>query len=75
MGGITMGFIALIGFWCAVVRLWVVDGPKIPLGFVGLWFAGLFGLPCLGVSGFFFLAMEALLAVILLIIAQYKSAL
>jgi hypothetical protein len=54
---------------------WVVDGPKIPLVFIGLWLVGWLGFPHLGVSGTFFLALEALMAAGLLIIAQYKSSL
>ena len=68
-----MGLIALIAFWGVAIRLWVVDGPKIPLVFIALWSLGFFGIPFLHWSGFVFLAFECVLAVILLIIERYKS--
>ena len=70
-----MGLIALIVFWGSAIRLWVEDGAKIPLIFIALWFAGLFGIPLLGLNSYFFLMFEALLAAMLLIIHQYKSSL
>jgi hypothetical protein len=70
-----MGIFVIVVFWAAIVRLWMVDGPKIPLVFIVLWLAGFFGLPLLGISGLFFLAFEAIMAAILLIIAQYKASL
>jgi len=68
-----MGLIALIAFWTFAIRLWIIDGPKTPLIFIGLWFAGLFVIPMLGGSGYIFLAFEAILAVILLIIERCQS--
>lgn len=68
-----MGSIALVAFWVFAIRLWAVDGPKIPLIFIGLWLLGLFGFPVLGLSGFF-MSFEAILAVILILIERYKSA-
>lgn len=68
-----MGIFVIVVFWAAVIRLWVVDGPKIPLFFIALWLAGFFGFPYLGISGLFFLALEAVMAATLLIIAQYKA--
>jgi hypothetical protein len=70
-----MALFVLVIFWAAVVRLWVADGPKIPLIFIALWLAGFFGFPHLGINAAFFLAFEAIMAAILLIIAQYKSSL
>jgi hypothetical protein len=69
-----MGLLPLIAFWVVVIRLWIIEGPKVPLIFIGLWLAGLFGFPALGWSGYIFLAFEALLAAILLIVEKYKSA-
>ena len=68
-----MGLIALIVFWGAAVRLWIVDGPKIPLVFMALWLLAFFAFPRLHWSGYVFLAFEAILAAILLIIERYKS--
>jgi hypothetical protein len=68
-----MGIITLIVFWGAIVRVWIADGPKIPIIFILLWLAGFFGIPYFDISGYLFMSMEAILAVILLIIGQYKS--
>jgi hypothetical protein len=68
-----MGIIVLIAFVGIVIHLWVTDGPGIPLVFIGLWLAGFFGFPRLHWNGFFFLAYEAILAAILLIIGRYKE--
>jgi hypothetical protein len=68
-----MGIITLLVFWGAIVKVWMADGPRIPIMFILLWLAGFFGMPSLDVSGNLFMSMEALLAVILLIIGQYKS--
>jgi len=65
--------IALIVFWGAAIRLWMLDEPKIALVFIALWVLGFFGLPMLHWSGVFFLAYECILAAILLIIERYKS--
>ena len=65
--------IALIAFWGAAIRLWMLDEPKIALVFIALWVLGFFGFPMLHWSGGFFLAYECILAAILLIIERYKS--
>ncbi len=68
-----MGLIALLAFWTFAIRLWIVDGPKVPIIFIGLWLLAFFGTPFLGLSGHFFLAFEAILAAILIIVERYKS--
>ena len=68
-----MGLVVLIAFWGVAIRLWMVDGPKIPLVFIALWALGFFIFPMLHWSGYFFLALECILAVILLIVERYKS--
>ena len=68
-----MGLVALIAFWGVSIRLWAVDGAKIPLIFIAVWLLGFFSFPLLHWSGMFFLAFECILAVILLIIERYKS--
>ena len=70
-----MGLVALIAFWVVAIRLWILDGPKLPLIFIVLWIAGLFGFPALGWPAYLFMAFEALLAAILLIVEKYKEAL
>jgi hypothetical protein len=67
------GWIALVAFWVAAIKLWIVDGPKIPLVFIGLWLLAFFGFPALGLSAAVFLAVECIMAVILLITERYKS--
>jgi hypothetical protein len=64
---------ALVAFWGTAIKLWMVEGPKIPLVFIVLWFIAFFGVPRLHWPGTVFLAFECLLAVILLIIERYKS--
>ena len=68
-----MGIITLIVFWGAVVKVWMADGPRIPLIFILLWLAVFFGLPYLENTGNLVMSMEAIMAVILLIIGKYKS--
>ena len=67
------GLIALVAFWVVAIRLWIVDGPKVPLIFIVIWAAGYFGLPAVGVRSYFVVAFEALLAAILLIVERYKE--
>ena len=70
-----MGLIVIVAFWGTAIRLWIDDGPKTPLIFIAIWLAGLFGFPEVGWnSGYQFLAFEAILAVILIIIERYKNA-
>jgi hypothetical protein len=68
-----MGLVALLAFWGVAIRLWIVDGPKIPLVFMALWALGFFVFPMLRWSGYFFLAFECILAVILLLVERYRS--
>lgn len=64
--------IAFMAFWSLVIRLWALGGLKVPLVFIGLWCLGLFGLTLLG-QGYFFMGFEAVLALVLLIINEYKG--
>jgi hypothetical protein len=68
-----MGIVALVAFWGLAIRLWMVDGPKIPLVFIALWTVALFGFPMLHWAGYFFVAFECILGAILLIVERYKS--
>lgn len=69
------GLIALGVFWVAAIRLWVVDGPKIPLICIGIWLVGFFVFPMLHVPGYIFLVLECLMGIILLLVDRYKSSL
>ena len=69
-----MGIIALVAFWTLAIRLWAVDGPKVPLVFILLWMIGFFGFPLLGFSSYVFIAFEAGMAAVLLVVERYKSA-
>jgi len=69
------GLIALGVFWVAAIRLWVVDGPKLPLICIGIWLVGFFVFPMLRVPGYIFLVLECLMGVILLLVDRYKSSL
>jgi hypothetical protein len=71
----AFGLIALVTFWVAAIKLWFVDGAKIPLIFIGLWLIAFLGFPRLHWPGPLFMVVECLLAVILLLIDRYKSAL
>lgn len=68
-----MGLIVLLVFWALVIRMWIMDGPRVPLIFIGLWLVALFGLPLIGWGGYPFLAMEAFLAVSLIIVEKYND--
>ena len=68
-----VGIIGLIVFWGSAIKLWVVDGPKIPIIFILIWLIGLFGFQRMGVKGYCFIIFEVILAVILIIVERYKS--
>ena len=69
-----MGIIALIAFWASAIKLWVADGPKIPIIFILIWLIGLFCFQRVWVrSGYGFVVFEAILTVILIIIERHKS--
>jgi hypothetical protein len=69
-----LGLIALLAFFGAAARLWVMDGAFIPVCAIGLWILAFFLFPILGLNGYVFMAFEALAAAILLIIERFKSA-
>ena len=72
---LPIGIIAFIAFWGAVIKLWIWDGPKIPLRFIALWLFGLLAFPRLGLSSYFFIALEAILAAVLLLIEKVHKTL
>jgi len=75
LAAMPFGLIALVAFWVAAIKLWVADGPKIPLIFIGLWVVGLFGFPLLHWPGIVFLVFECVLGIILLLVDRYKASL
>ena len=64
--------IAFVGFWSYAVRLWFLDGARIPLVFIGLWGLGLYSVLSLGVGGHLFMGFQAILALVLVIINGYR---
>ena len=66
------GIFVIAVFWTMVILLWSEDGPRTPVIFIVLWVIGLFGLPMLKLSAFFF-PYEAILAIILFLIYKVKS--
>lgn len=66
--------IALIAFWVIAIWIWVDDGAKTPLIFICLWITGLITFQMLGFGSYLFMAFQAILAAILLIIKKYNDA-
>ena len=69
-----MGIFVLIVFWVSVIRLWITDDWRIPVVFIVIWVLGFFGLPFLGLGGYFVIAFQAILAAILILVEKYKEA-
>ena len=63
------------GFWAAAIKLWFTDGPKVPLVCIAIWFLAFFGVPRLHWPGVVFVAIECVLAVLLLLVDRYRSSL
>jgi hypothetical protein len=66
---------ALGAFWIAAIKLWVLDGPKIPLIFIAVWLTAFFSIPLLHWPSVLFIVLSCLLAVVLFLIDRYKAAL
>jgi hypothetical protein len=66
--------IALGAFWIAAIKLWILDGARIPLICIGLWLLTYVVTSRLHWSPAVFTVVECLLAVILFLIDRYKSA-
>ena len=62
-------------FWIAAIKLWVLDGPKIPLVFIVVWLFAFFTIPLLHWSGVILVVLSCFLAALLFVIDRYKSAL
>ena len=61
-----------MAFWSLVIRLWVLGSYRTALVFIVLWCLGLAGLTLLG-RGYYFMGVEAILALVLFIINGYKG--
>ena len=72
---IPFGLIALGAFWFAAIKLWVADGPKIPVICIAIWLIAYIGVSRLNWSGAVILILECILAVFLLLVDRYKSTL
>jgi len=68
-----MGIIALLVFWIAIARVWIADGPRIPLLFIVIWLVSAFATSYFESGSYIFISVEAIMAAILLLIGQYKS--
>jgi hypothetical protein len=66
-------WIVLAAFWGLAIRVWVVDGPKIPLIFIAMWVLGIVLSSLLHLTPWIFLSYEAMLAAILFIVDRYKA--
>ncbi|UCD49512.1 MAG: hypothetical protein JSW27_18515 [Phycisphaerales bacterium] len=64
--------IAFVGFWLYTIRLWVLDGPKIPLAFISVWVLSLLGVTSFGLGAHIFMGFEAILGLALIIINGYR---
>ena len=62
-------------FWVAAIKLWFTDGPKIPVICILLWFVFILSVPLFHLPGLIFAIAQTILAVVLLLIDKYKSAL
>ncbi len=70
-----MLLIPLAVFWVVVIRLWYLDGPKLPLIFIGIWLLAFFGPRLLNWPNVAGVVIQCFLAAILLAVERYKSAL
>jgi hypothetical protein len=66
---------ALGAFWIAAIKLWILDGPKIPLIFIAVWLAAFWVIPLMHWPSVILIVLSCLLAVVLFLIDRYKSAL
>ena len=70
-----MGLIAFFGFWVITIKIWVLEGPKIPLIFIALWIAGCWIIAKhFTASGYVMMSYQAFLALIMLLIDKCKNA-
>ena len=68
-----MGIIVLVVFWGLAIKMWIMEGPKVPLIFIGVWLTAFFGFPAIGWGGYPFMAVSASLAVGLIIVEKYND--
>ena len=63
----------MIIFWGLVIRLWVFDGYKLPLLFIGIWIIGLICFTRFDPYKTLFMRYEAVLALVMFIIQGCKG--
>ena len=66
-----MSLIVPVVFWAMVIKLWLCDGPKVPLVFLGIWLVCLLGFSALGLSGIYFFVLQVIMALLLIAIDKY----
>ena len=68
-----MGLIALVAFWAMTVKLWIGTGDlRLPMGFAAVWVVSLIAMTQLGV-GHLFVAIEALLVIVMFFTERSKT--
>jgi hypothetical protein len=65
--------LVMIVFWGLVIRLWVFDGFKLPLIFIGIWILGLACFKSIEGYEYIFMGYEAALALMMIIIQGCKG--
>ena len=65
--------LVMIVFWGLVIRLWVFDGFKLPLVFIGIWIIGLFYFKSIEGYQYIFMGYGAVLALAMIIIQACKG--
>ena len=65
--------LVFIVFWGLIIRLWVFDGYKLPLVFIGIWILGLVCLTRIEAYRYLFMGLEAVLSLVMIIIQGCKG--
>lgn len=68
-----MGIVTLVAFWALIVWIWMDDGPKVPIIFIVLWGIGYGAIAFLLLSGYAWIAYQAILAVFLALVGNHKG--
>ena len=69
------GLAVPIIFWYFVIRVWRLTGRKIPLIFIGLWIVAVFGFPMMRLPALVSPLTVIFLAVVLVLVDRYHTAL
>ena len=68
-------FVVPIIFWYFVIRVWILTGRKIPLIVIGLWIVAVFAPPRLHLPALVSPLTVISLAIVLILIDRYQTAL